>query len=132
MSDPGSALAAVDEATGAGSLFARLDEASRRAVEAEVGWVRLDGGDTLFRQGDAGDSLYVLIRGRLQAILESPDRPPVVLNDISRGEVVGESDACFSRRTSRRQEARVREDMDPTRVLGRNVVLPVEIHVHYT
>ena len=90
MSDPGSALAAVDEATGAGSLFARLDEASRRAVEAEVGWVRLDGGDTLFRQGDAGDSLYVLIRGRLQAILESPDRPPVVLNDISRGEVVGE------------------------------------------
>jgi predicted acylesterase/phospholipase RssA/CRP-like cAMP-binding protein len=90
MSDLGSPLAAVDDVTGAGSLFARLDEASRRAVEAEAAWVRLEGGDTLFRQGDAGDSLYVVIRGRLQAILESPDRPPKVVDDISRGEVVGE------------------------------------------
>ena len=49
MSDLESPLAAVDDATGAGSLFARLDDASRRAVEAEVGWVRLDGVLSVFR-----------------------------------------------------------------------------------
>ena len=85
-----SPLAAVDEATGDGSLFARLDEASRRAVEAQVEWVRIAGGSTLFRQGDAGDSLYVVIRGRLQAIVEIPGRAPEEIGEISRGETVGE------------------------------------------
>ena len=90
MGDSESPLAAVDEATGDSSLFAGLDEASRRAVEAEVEWVRVAGGTTLFRQGDAGDSLYVVIRGRLQAIAEFPGRDPDQLGDISRGEIVGE------------------------------------------
>jgi predicted acylesterase/phospholipase RssA/CRP-like cAMP-binding protein len=90
MSSPGSPLAAADEATGASGFFARLDDASRLAVESEVEWVRIDAGGTLFRQGDPGDSLYVLIRGRLHAVLESPNRDPQVINDIVRGEVVGE------------------------------------------
>ncbi|MFI5178341.1 MAG: cyclic nucleotide-binding and patatin-like phospholipase domain-containing protein [Vicinamibacterales bacterium] len=90
MSNRGSPLAAADEATGAGGFFARLDDASRRAVESEVEWVRLNGGQTLFRQGDPGDSLYIVIRGRLNAVLESPGRPPQVVSDIVRGEVVGE------------------------------------------
>ena len=84
------ALAAVDEATGEGSLFAGLDEGSRRVVEAQVEWVRIAGGTTLFRQGDAGDSLYVVIRGRLQATVEVPGRQPEDIGEISRGEIVGE------------------------------------------
>jgi len=90
MNDVESPLAAVDEATGDSSLFARLDEASRRAVEAEVEWVRIAGGSTLFRLGDAGDSLYVVIRGRLQAIVEVPGREAEEIGEISRGEIVGE------------------------------------------
>jgi NTE family protein/lysophospholipid hydrolase len=90
MGEVESPLAAVDKATGDGSLFAQLDEASRRAVEAEVEWVRIAGGSTLFRQGDAGDSLYVVIRGRLQATVEVPGREPEEIGEISRGEIVGE------------------------------------------
>jgi predicted acylesterase/phospholipase RssA/CRP-like cAMP-binding protein len=90
MSELGSPLDAADDATGASGFFARLDDASRRAVESEVEWVRIDGGETLFRQGDPGDSLYVVIRGRLHAVLELPGREPQVVNDIGRGEVVGE------------------------------------------
>ena len=90
MSDSESPIAAVDAATGDSSLFARLDEASRRAVEAEVEWVRIAGGSTLFRQGDAGDSLYILIRGRLQAMVEVPGREPEQIGEIARGEIVGE------------------------------------------
>ena len=33
------------------------------SVLASVGTLQLDGGDWLFRQGDAGDSLYFLVRG---------------------------------------------------------------------
>ena len=84
MDDSESPLTAVDDATGDGSLFARLDEASRRAVEAEVEWVRIAGGSTLFRQGEAGDSLYVVIRGRLQAIVEVPAGPGRDRRDLAR------------------------------------------------
>ena len=36
------------------------------SVLASVGRRELEGGEWLFRQGDAGDSLYLLVRGRLQ------------------------------------------------------------------
>ena len=85
MGNSESPLAAVDEATGDASLFARLDEPSRRAVESEVEWVRLAGGSTLFRRGDAGDSLYVVIRGRLQAIVDVPGHEPEQIGEIARG-----------------------------------------------
>jgi len=51
------------------------------------------GGDWLFRQGDAGDALYLLARGRLQAWIDSTEPGQVgqrLLAEIGPGEVVGE------------------------------------------
>jgi len=84
------ALRAVDEATAGRAFLSHLDDATRRAVLAEVSWTRVNGGERLFRQGDAGGALFVVITGRLQAIVETPGQPPRVVGDISRGEVVGE------------------------------------------
>jgi len=52
----------------------------------------LSGGEWLFRQGDPGDSLYFLIRGRLQAWLEVSDtnESPQLLGEMLPGESVGE------------------------------------------
>ncbi|MFT5452121.1 MAG: NTE family protein, partial [Enterobacterales bacterium] len=53
----------------------------------------LKGGEWLFKQGDAGDSLYFLIRGRLQTWLEADvdtDQPARMLGEIAPGESVGE------------------------------------------
>lgn len=90
MSNATSPLSAVDEATGHQSLFSRLDDASRAAVAAETEWVYLNGGETLFRQGDEGDALYVVIRGRLLATIDVPGSEQKEVGAITRGEVVGE------------------------------------------
>jgi len=54
--------------------------------------VSLDGGAWLFRQGDLGDSLYFLVRGRLQ-VWNTPDEDgaaPLLLGEIVPGGSVGE------------------------------------------
>ncbi|MBL8200903.1 MAG: patatin-like phospholipase family protein [Chromatiales bacterium] len=51
------------------------------------------GGDWLFRQGDAGDAMYLLARGRLQAWLDSAepgDGGQRLIAEIGPGEIVGE------------------------------------------
>lgn len=90
MRDMKSPMAEVEETTGRSSLFDRLDEASRAAVAAETEWVFLNSGDTLFRQGDDGDALYVVIRGRLQATVAVPGGGQNEVGAVTRGEVVGE------------------------------------------
>ncbi len=52
--------------------------------------IELRGGEWLFQQGDPGDSLYFLARGRLEAWRQDEDRPATLLNEISAGEAVGE------------------------------------------
>lgn len=56
--------------------------------------VSLGGGDWLFHQGEPGDSLYFLVRGRLQVWLERPpgggDAGPRLLGEVVPGESVGE------------------------------------------
>lgn len=52
----------------------------------------IKGGEWLFREGDAGDSLYFLVRGRLQAWIGvgSGNHKPRLLGEIVPGESVGE------------------------------------------
>ena len=42
-------------------LFNSFDAVSLRDLEAELRWIRVAAGDALFQQGDAGDSMYILI-----------------------------------------------------------------------
>lgn len=57
----------------------------------EVETQQLAGGDWLMRQGDAGDSLYFLVRGRLQAWAQHDGRDRGhFLNEIVPGDSVGE------------------------------------------
>ncbi|MEJ8566735.1 patatin-like phospholipase family protein [Elongatibacter sediminis] len=56
--------------------------------------VRLDGGEWLFHHGDAGDALYLLVRGRLQVWAErdhlGPLDSPRLIGGVAPGESVGE------------------------------------------
>ena len=52
--------------------------------------VHLQCKDPLLKQGDSGSEVFVLIDGRLCAIRENEGRPPTVLGEISKGEIVGE------------------------------------------
>ena len=58
-------------------------------IESLLSWVYLEKGDFLFRQGDVGDSLYVLIHGRLRVFLEDNERFELI-SEIGPGEILGE------------------------------------------
>ncbi len=59
-------------------------------LEAEFEWIKLPGGETLFREGDPGDSLYILVSGRLAAVVSQPGSQARTVAEISPGETVGE------------------------------------------
>jgi len=59
-------------------------------VEARLEWLSLASRETLFRAGDPGDALYVIISGRLRATITGEDGAERVLEEMGRGELVGE------------------------------------------
>lgn len=70
--------------------FGIPSEADHPLLE-EVETRRLGGGEWLMRQGDPGESLYFLVRGRLQAWAAEGDNPRArFLNEIVPGDSVGE------------------------------------------
>lgn len=71
------------------ALFGGLDPEALDAVVAGVERATLQGGEVLFRQGEAGDALYVVLGGRLRVELERGDEPEVI-REVGRGETVGE------------------------------------------
>ena len=50
----------------------------------------LDSGDVLIQQGDPGDSMYVLLRGRLAVRIENGDGSATKVDEVGPGGVVGE------------------------------------------
>ena len=71
-------------------LFGTLDEPVLTALESDLELVTLHGGETLFRQGDAGDSLYIVINGRLRVAIQGQDGKERSVAELGRGETVGE------------------------------------------
>ncbi len=64
------------------------EELDRLLAPARV--ERLDEGRVLFRKGDPGDRLYVVLAGRIAIGTTSEDGKEVVFNVLGRGEVFGE------------------------------------------
>lgn len=52
--------------------------------------VHFEAGETVFRQGDTGDLVYVIVSGEVQAIREDPDGEDQVLATMGEGEYFGE------------------------------------------
>lgn len=56
----------------------------------ETEWVYLPAGETLYNQGDIGDSLYSVVGGRIRAVRTNDDGESSVLAEYGRGGIVGE------------------------------------------
>lgn len=90
------------------NLFGELDEETFNDIEAEAEWVQISRGDILIKQGDPGDSMYILIRGRLQARVTIEEGVQIVVGEITPGESVGEM-AMFTGETRTADVAAVRD-----------------------
>jgi len=53
-------------------------------------WIDIRGGETLLKQGDPGDALYLLVSGRLRTYHVDDDGHHRMLREVPRGEIVGE------------------------------------------
>jgi CRP-like cAMP-binding protein len=62
--------------------FADLDPAVLGALEVASTIVELEPGEILFRQGDPGDALYVIVTGRVQVLIEQANGPSPI-TDVS-------------------------------------------------
>ena len=71
-------------------LFQTLDESILDEIATQVEVIRIPGGDSLFKQGDAGDSLYIVIHGRLRVIVRREDNQEETVAELGREEMVGE------------------------------------------
>jgi predicted acylesterase/phospholipase RssA len=70
-------------------FFARLDELARIELADQLEPVHLTAGDVLFRQGDAGDGLYLVVSGRVRVSVATRGGERA-LADLGRGAMVGE------------------------------------------
>lgn len=60
------------------------------ALREHLAWVELGAGETLMRQGEAGDAMYLVVSGRLRAYLRDADGSERAVREMGRGQVVGE------------------------------------------
>jgi len=76
--------------------FEDMDEVTFDYIESLFEWVKINRGEVLFRKGDIGDSLYILINGLLHVVDERTNKgengagKPRMLGAIHRGKIVGE------------------------------------------
>jgi len=72
------------------ALFGGLDDEALTGVLREAEWFVLPAGATLFREGDAGDSMYLVVSGRLQVVIEATSGGERTVLEVGRGGNIGE------------------------------------------
>ena len=71
-------------------LFATLDQDSAASLRASMNEIELAKGELLFHEGDPGDSLYVVLRGKIKLGRTSGDGRENLVAVLGPGEMFGE------------------------------------------
>ena len=72
------------------TLFGDIDAADLALLRQQLEWVEVAGGQTLMRQDEPGDAMFLVISGRLRAYVSGEDGAPRLLREMARGQVIGE------------------------------------------
>lgn len=98
-------------------LLATLDEAERRAVLAQARRRRFAKGEVLFHEGDLGDALHLLVKGRVAIRVTTPLGEVATLSILGGGAAFGE--LALLAPDSRRTATAVALEATETLALGR-------------
>ena len=71
-------------------MFREVDQPALMDLQSEFELIPLYGGEVLFRQGDTGDTLYIVVNGRLRVVTHDAEGEERVLAELGTGETVGE------------------------------------------
>jgi CRP/FNR family transcriptional regulator, cyclic AMP receptor protein len=80
----------VDDVLRSAPLFRELDDEAAAALRASMMEVRLDRGEVLFREGDTGDRVFVVIEGKVKLGRTSSDGRENLLAILGPGQMFGE------------------------------------------
>jgi CRP/FNR family cyclic AMP-dependent transcriptional regulator len=80
----------VDEVLRSAVLFRELDDEAAAALRSSMTEVKLSRGDVLFREGDEGDRVYVVIEGKIKLGRTSSDGRENLLALLGPGQMFGE------------------------------------------
>jgi NTE family protein len=70
-------------------IFGRVEDNFVDQIAPMLRWIELPGGETLFEEGDAEDGIYLVISGRLRALVRE-DGGTKIVGEIVQGQTVGE------------------------------------------
>ena len=87
MTDAAAGLAARLRET---TLLGGLEPDALQELAGSLEVVNILGGETVIREGEPGDCLYIVLSGRLRVSLRHPDGRDEVVGEVARGESVGE------------------------------------------
>ena len=71
-------------------LFTALDDAAASTLRESMTQVKVSKGHTLFKEGDAGDRLFVVVEGKLKLGTSSGDGRENLLSILGPGDMFGE------------------------------------------
>jgi len=71
-------------------LFSRLNEGSMQSLARASRFIHIKKGEVLFFQFDPSELAYVVRRGDISIVLNSPDGREMVINEMRKGDLFGE------------------------------------------
>ena len=72
------------------SCFGELAAPELALLREQLEWVELAAGQVLMAQGQAADSMYITVSGRLRVFVQGDAGRPQRVRDLARGQVIGE------------------------------------------
>jgi CRP-like cAMP-binding protein len=80
----------MDEALARSGIFQNIDPEAAQAFAEQMDIVTLRRGSVLFNEGEAGDSLYIVLNGKLKVGRRAPDGRQNLLAIVGMSDIVGE------------------------------------------
>lgn len=71
-------------------MLSDVDAEAIALLRRHLQWVEVAAGDTLMRQGEPGDAMYLSISGRLRAFVRDDGGEDHMVREMGRGEIIGE------------------------------------------
>lgn len=71
-------------------VFGQMEPAIINQLQNELEWLTLETGEVLFRQGEAGDDMVIIVNGRLRVTYRDGLEVERVIGEVTTGDTVGE------------------------------------------
>lgn len=103
------------------SLFSNLSQKELMVVRDNAKIISIPKNTILFYEGDRGDTLYLILKGKVKAFLLAEDGREVILSEFGKGEIVGEM-AIFDLEEKRSATVETLEDSQFLTLNGRDFI----------